>query len=229
MINQKRLLMRNRVDVIGERYGRLICLKEGEPHYSSGGIKSRMIVCICDCGAKVNALLGALRNGIIKSCGCFKKEILISTNTTHGLCPKNSINPEYNAWSHMKSRCLDVNDQQYKNYGARGIKVCERWVNSFDSFLKDMGRRPSSKHSLDRWPDINGNYTVENCRWGTTREQSRGKRTNIWIEFDGHKMIAKDAADYFGINYRTFTGSLKRGKSSNDIIKRLATKNMKNV
>jgi hypothetical protein len=217
--------MRDKINIIGERYGRLVCLKEDKPHYSSGGIKSRMIVCLCDCGRRVSVLFGGLRNGRIKSCGCFKKEILLSINTTHGLCPRNNITPEYSAWTHMKSRCLDSNDKQYKNYGARGIKVCERWL-QFENFWEDMGPRPSDKHSLDRWPNINGDYTPENCRWATTKEQSRGKRTNIWVEFGGIKMVAKDAASYFGISYQVFGYHLRRGRSVDFIIKSRATKNV---
>lgn len=89
----------------------------------------------------------------------------------HGL----RTSPEYTAWVGMKGRCNNPNRREYKHYGARGIKVCERWINSFTNFYKDMGVKPSAKHSLDRI-DFNGNYEPGNCRWATSLEQRANQR-----------------------------------------------------
>ena len=93
--------------------------------------------------------------------------------TTHGL----SRTPEYNAWIDMKQRCFNPNHQHYLHYGGRGITVCDRWKNSFEDFLADMGSRPTAKHSLDRI-DNDGDYCPENCKWSTKAEQQNNRRNN---------------------------------------------------
>lgn len=130
---------------------------------------------MCDCGNKTIVSTGNLKNGTTKSCGCYQREYQAKRGRKnfykHGL----SNHPLYPTWSTMKSRCYNKNNISYKNYGARGIKVCDRWLNSFENFLKDMGEKPSDKHSLDRI-DINGDYEPSNCRWATPEEQAINKR-----------------------------------------------------
>ena len=91
--------------------------------------------------------------------------------------------PEYYAWARMKHRCNNANNKRYHRYGSRGISVCDRWMNSYEAFLEDMGRRPSSKHSIDRI-DNDDNYYKENCRWATRTQQGRNTSTSTtksWI------------------------------------------------
>lgn len=101
-------------------------------------------------------------------------------------------------------------------YSGRGIKVCDRWVNSFEAFVNDMGERPSDLHSIDRI-DFNGNYDPNNCRWATELEQQRNKRSNKWIEFDGKKMILKQWADFLGATPINLLRMMK-SKSFPDIV-----------
>lgn len=111
----------------------------------------------------------------------------------------------YSIWSGLKSRCLNPNSPQFKNYGGRGIKVCHRWRNGgdgksgFECFLADMGERPSAKHSLDRI-DTNGDYEPGNCRWATAREQNNNTRANRIVEFDGERMSISMAIERSGIS-----------------------------
>jgi hypothetical protein len=93
--------------------------------------------------------------------------------------------PEYRAWTSMKSRCYRESDASYGNYGGRGIQGCERWRDSFETFLTDIGMRPSAEYSLDRYPNIDGDYESGNCRWATRREQSQNRRSSVLIEFHG--------------------------------------------
>lgn len=88
--------------------------------------------------------------------------------------------PEWTSWSHMKERCYSPSATSYENYGGRGIKVCDRWLDSFENFYADLGPKPSAAHSLDR-KDGDGNYTPENCRWATKKQQSRNLRTNFKV------------------------------------------------
>src|SRR4051812_23404648 len=99
---------------------------------------------------------------------------------THGETNKN-ITAEYRAWENMKSRCYIKSNTRFARYGGRGIKVCERWKNSYTYFLSDMGRRPSSKHTLER-KDTDGNYGPENCRWATKAEQAHNTSKTVLTE-----------------------------------------------
>jgi hypothetical protein len=101
--------------------------------------------------------------------------------------------PEFRAWTNMLARCTNKTYKPYPRYGGRGIKVCDRWLNSFEDFFADMGERPSPQHSLDRWPDNNGNYEPENCRWATRSEQNSNRRNNRIVKYRGKEMSLPDA------------------------------------
>jgi hypothetical protein len=153
--------------LIGGRFGRLTSLD-----YIKGSRTVRCkLRCICDCG---NVCLVSKQNaysGKAKSCGCISKESFVQRNTKHGM----RSTPEYRAWCGLKSRCLNTKVRNYKDYGGRGITVCEEWVKSFSAFHGDMGDRPSSTHSIERI-DVNGNYEPSNCKWIENKFQARNKR-----------------------------------------------------
>lgn len=115
----------------------------------------------------------------------------------------------YRTWAHIHDRCYKPHAAGYKNYGGRGITVCERW-HTFANFHADMGDRPEGL-TLDRWPDGNGNYEPGNCRWATMTDQIKNRCKTIWITYQGETLCAKDWAKRLGLNYGTVKSRLKRG------------------
>lgn len=126
--------------------------------------------------------------------------------------------PERHVWLAMRSRCNKPNNPAFCNYGGRGIKVCDRWQDSFENFLADMGNRPSPKHSIDRFPDGDGNYEPGNCRWATTSEQAATRRTTRLITVDGITLPISHWAQQAGINYQTICKRLESGWSESDAV-----------
>lgn len=116
--------------------------------------------CICDCGTKCIVRANNLKTGTTNSCGCLQKETIIKNQTTHNL----SKTPEYKTWCGMKQRCLNLNNPSYYLYGSKGIKVCDRWANSFENFIEDMGDKPTATSTIERL-DSNKDYCKENCIW----------------------------------------------------------------
>ena len=111
----------------------------------------------------------------------------------------------------MKKRCLNPAEPKFPQYGGRGIRVCDRWTDSYENFLADMGRRPQPDMSLDRI-DVDGNYEPENCRWATRHEQARNKRSHRLVDFDGAMVPLSQACESAGVNYRSALYRLNRGQ-----------------
>ena len=160
---------------LGLRFARLIVIGNA-PAKPWGNLCS---TCICDCGNEVIVTDSNLRTGNTKSCGCLKLEVNKSGArerfTRHGFARMNAVTPTWKSWRAMHDRCLLRKHHAWKNYGGRGIRICDRWLNSFEVFLKDMGERPGREFSIDRInPD--GNYEPGNCRWADRLTQRRNRR-----------------------------------------------------
>jgi len=134
--------------------------------------------CLCKCGT-ISIIHGSdLKLGKSTKCkGCLIKYIA-KKRTTHGCSSKTTRTAEYRTWSSMLSRCNNLNNKRYYDYGGRGIKVCKEWSNSFETFLKDVGIKPFKNSSLDRINN-NGNYEPDNIRWATPKQQANNRRNNV--------------------------------------------------
>lgn len=161
----------------------------------------------CDCGTEKVVSASHLNQGL-ESCGCLRLERVREVRGTHGLCGT----PEYRAWSHLIGRCENENDGSYPHYGARGIRVCERWRNSFEAFLEDMGPRPLGTE-IDRYPNNDGNYEPGNCRWATRVENARNKRSNHAITFRGETRCASEWEEIFGLPKGRVVDRIRKGWS----------------
>jgi len=162
--------MRPAIDLSGNRFGRLIVIERAGSDLG-GNAKWRVF---CDCGKETIVSGCSLRYGYTKSCGCLRREIIINRNTTHGDSCSRSVSREYGIWNGMKSRCTNRKCKDFKYYGGRGIKVCCRWLDSFDNFLKDMGRCPPGL-SIER-KNNDGDYEPGNCLWATQSDQIKNRR-----------------------------------------------------
>lgn len=157
------------------------------------------VMCRCVCGDERRVNKKNLKSGMSRSCGCLGHE----RRVTHGMCGT----PTYMAWGCMKQRVMHD-----KRYIDKGIKICDRWLESFENFLEDMGVCPDDKYSVDRIENDKG-YYKENCRWASRSEQQRNKTDTRMITFNGKTQAAADWADELGMRVNTIKNRLDRGWS----------------
>jgi len=204
------------IDLTGQKFGRLIVIKRlVNDKYSRA-----LWLCRCICGQVNIVRTSDLNSGNTKSCGCLRKEITSKRRLKHGYA-KNKKNHTYNVWLSMIQRCTNPNYYQYRHYGGRGIKICDRWMESngqgFLGFLKDMGERPP-RMTIDRI-NVNGNYEPNNCRWTTQKIQQRNRTNNIWINIDGQDILLVEYCEDNNLSYHKIYKRLRRGWSIEDAIK----------
>lgn len=148
--------------------------------------KREYCLCRCECGVEKEVRYDGLKNGRSSSCGCLMEELAKMRMTIHGWCPSKTAKPtpEWRTWCDMIQRCTNPNKENFKDYGGRGITVCDSWLESFENFIKDMGLRPKgivkvrSQYSIERRNNSNG-YGPDNCYWATTSEQMVNRRNSI--------------------------------------------------
>lgn len=152
--------------------------------------------CECSCGNNVVVMGGNLKRQ--RSCDKCGRKRQGETITTHGM----SRTSEYYIWNGARKRCSLENDKAFKNYGGRGITMCDEWFNSFDAFIRDMGPRPSSRHCIERLDNQLG-YFKENCVWATYRTEARNKRSNHNWTINGETRCIAEWAEKSGIRKDT--------------------------
>jgi hypothetical protein len=195
---------RRSIDLTGQRFGFLTVLSRAGTRRT----KSHRIAlwrCRCDCGQEVIAWSRRLRAGKHKACG--KNGHNYRPNKGG---PTSLHRAEYRSWRGMWDRCYGDIPKNIRNYKSRGISVCERWKN-FAAFLEDMGKKPTPKHTLDRYPNNDGNYEPTNCRWATPKEQNRNMRQNVFVEYEGERVLLLDVVEKLGLNRYAVYGRIKNG------------------
>lgn len=199
-------------DITGNVYGRLTVIEYV-------GIEKHEAIwkCRCECGKEVNVSGHNLRRGKTKSCGCLHDDNarnLSKTNTIHG----ESNTRLYGIWTDMKTRCLNKNCNRYERYGARGITICDEWINSYENFAnwaKNNGY--SDELSIDRINNDLG-YSPENCRWATSYEQANNKSTNVYVEFNGEVLTLTQLARLYDLRPSLVIKRYRNGKREHDLI-----------
>lgn len=203
--------MGRRVDLTGKKYTRLyvVCEKGRNKH---GNV---LWLCKCDCGNELLVSTNSLNTHNTRSCGCIFKEYITSSkkNKRHGYTGTRL----YTIWRDMKLRCTNDKQVGYKNYGGRGIKVCDEWLNNFVIF-KDwaMNNGYNDRLTLDRI-NVDGDYEPSNCRWVTMKEQSNHKRNNRRIKYKGETHTISEWSELYNVSYHLIWNRLKRGWTPSEI------------
>lgn len=189
------------IDLSGQSFG---CLRVIDRAPNKGGRTAWN--CECRCGKNFVVMSCNVKKG--HSCGCHRDSVNRKRLTTHG----KRHTPEYKVWCDLIERCENPNNPRYRNYGDRGIKVSERWRESFQNFYEDMGPRPSAKHSIDRI-DNDQDYKPDNCRWATNKQQSRNRTDSRLLTANGRTQNLKDWANELGCSHATIIARINRGWS----------------
>ena len=188
------------LNLSGQRFTRLKVLHRG-------GNRGRRVswICRCDCGKRLMVTAASLKSGNTRSCGCLATEIKRTVHITHGHSAGGKFSSEYIAWSNMIRRGTG----KVAHYAKRGITVCTRWL-VFENFIKDMGPKPSPKHSLEREDNDRG-YTPLNCRWATRIEQARNMATNHHLTVNGVTRTVAEWSEVTNLKASTIRARIKRG------------------
>lgn len=209
------------LDLTGQKFGRLTAIcNTGRRQLRNFIWKFR-----CDCGVEIERPYGEVRRGNVQSCGCLQREgaaqrlkavthLGTASVTTHGM----TGTPTFISWDSMKQRCLNHRHKSFPQYGGRGIKVCDRWLESFENFMADMGERPDGM-TLER-DDVDGDYEPSNCHWATAKEQGNNRRNNRMLSHAGETMTVKEWADRIGISDKALLYRINNGWSTEEALTR---------
>lgn len=202
--------------MVGPKFGRWTVLSQAASvlYERDGGLgtphEHRRWLCLCTCGTEKEVAELALRSGRSISCGCYNRERSAAKHTTHGATAGGRQSAEYSTWKAMLARCYNPNNKRYKDYGGRGIGVCDEWKESFSTFLHEVGLRPSPRHSIDRIHNDRG-YEPGNCKWSEPHEQMINRRKSYLVEVDQGRIALSDLAKGSGIPANTLRARLELG------------------
>lgn len=207
-------------DLTGQRFGRLTVIGVGEKPPESKRRRTYWL-CTCECGKTVAVASDKLIRGDTKSCGCLKSELATERIKKYGKPHKThgkSGTRLYNIYNHMKRRCYDARCAKYIDYGARGIIICNEWLNSFENFYDWAILNGYAENlSIDRI-DVNGNYCPENCRWASDKTQANNKRSNKVVSVNGENFTLAQLRDKTGIPIATLSWRLSHGWSGEQLL-----------
>lgn len=206
-------------DLTSKKFGRLTVIKlhHKKQQYKSNGNKGGFKyywLCKCDCGNEKVIWSGSLKNGATQSCGCLQREIVTKIKTTHNL----TNSKIYYTYNNIKQRCYCLKDKYYKDYGERGITVCQDWLNDFMNFYNwSMNNGYNDNLTIDRI-DNNKGYSSDNCRWVDNITQANNKRNNHYITYNNETHTMAEWSRILDIKYNKFKHKIRKGLSIKDII-----------
>ena len=201
------------IDLTGMKFGRLTVIDRAKDGTRANGSTYVRWICRCDCGKELIVCGGNLRRGYSKSCGCYQKEQLAKIETKHGQAIHGKRSRLYICWRGIKLRCNNPNNPSYKDYGGRGISMCNEWMNDFQAFNNwAISHGYADNLTIDRI-DVNGNYEPSNCHWVTMKEQQNNRRNNHLITHNGETHTMMQWSEITGIAFHTIKSRLKSGWS----------------
>lgn len=203
------MVMFTLMDMTGQRHGRLTVV-----HRIPAKGQARWL-CRCDCGQETTVRGSELREGKTLSCGCWRRERVRRASTTHGHAPRGAPTATYRTWTAMQRRCRDTRDVHWPQYGGRGIRVCDRWMD-YAAFLADMGERPTGL-TLDRI-DNDRDYAPDNCRWATGSQQSNNTRLTHLMTHDGRTQSLSAWARELGLTRWQIYSRIEAGASDDEAL-----------
>lgn len=208
-------------DLAGQRFGRLVAIRKNTLcTKGKNKVLATKWLCRCDCGIEKWVLYNGLSTGAVKSCGCLRKELVYDSLSKGEEAILRKYKQEYCTWQSMKTRCYNAKNPGYKNYGGRGITVCDRWLESFSNFIEDMGKKPKSegfRYSIERLNNDEG-YSPENCIWASCEQQMRNRRCVKFYTWKGLEMTITEICRKENVNYISTYQEVRNGKSIEEAV-----------
>lgn len=199
---------KNLDDLTGKTFDRLTVIARDDDYIQKNGRHRVRWLCQCSCGATLSVASDSLKHGVTRSCGCYHTDQARLYSTTHGL----SDTRLYGIYHKMKDRCYKQTCPAYPNYGGRGVRICDEWLNSFEMFYKWSIENGYESHlTIDRI-NVDGDYEPTNCRWTDAKTQSLNRRSNVYVEFEGKRMTVSECAEILNISHSSVKRRFKTFK-----------------